>query len=154
MTEKERFIINYVSDGFYYYLMHLLHRRMCRRLVGISFFTVLTWLSRLYEVRRRFFHHVGADPQKGRWSVNQESNRNYTAEGTIEEGSAVVLKAKALDVLEEELARFEERLERLTQEIDRAKEEIRKLIRKTKLMIIIGFTALLAFQILLRWIRF
>jgi hypothetical protein len=153
-NDGKRFIINYVSDGFYYYLMHLLHNRMCRRLVGISFFTVLTWLSRLYEARRRFFQHVGADPQRGRWSVNQESNRNYTAEGTIEEGSAVVLKAKALDVLDAELARFEERLEKLTQEIDRAKEEIRKLIRKTKLMIIIGFTALTAFQILLRWIRF
>jgi tryptophanyl-tRNA synthetase len=50
-----------------------------------------------------------------------------------------MLKAKALDVLEEELARFEERLEKLMQKTDRAKEEIRKLIRRTKLMIIIGF---------------
>jgi hypothetical protein len=36
----------------------------------------------------------------------------------------------------------------------RAKEEIRSEIRRVKLMIIIGFTALTAFQILLRWIRF
>jgi hypothetical protein len=33
-------------------------------------------------------------------------------------------------------------------------DRVRKEIRKTKLMIIIGFTALIAFQILLRWIRF
>jgi hypothetical protein len=52
------------------------------------------------------------------------------------------------------LARFEDRLEKLMQEMERAGEEIRSEIRKVKLMIIIGFTALLAFQILLRWIRF
>jgi hypothetical protein len=45
-------------------------------------------------------------------------------------------------------------LEKLMQEMERAGEEIRSEIRKVKLMIIIGFTALLAFQILLRWIRF
>jgi hypothetical protein len=103
LNDGKRFIINYVSDGFYYYLMHLLHRRICRRLVGINFPTVLTWLSRLYEARRRFFQHVGADPQRGRWSVNQDPNRNYTAEG-VEEGSVVVLKAKALMVSDAELA--------------------------------------------------
>ena len=65
-----------------------------------------------------------------------------------------MLKAKALEVIEEELERFEERLEKLMQEIDRAGEEIRNEIRRTKLMILIGFTALIAFQILLRWIRF
>jgi uncharacterized membrane protein YidH (DUF202 family) len=61
-----------------------------------------------------------------------------------------MLKAKALEVIEEELARFEERLEKLMHGMDR----VRKEIRKTKLMVIIGFTALIAFQILLRWIRF
>ena len=66
----------------------------------------------------------------------------------------VVLKAKALEVSDAKLERFEERLEKLMQEIDRAGEEIRNEIRKAKLMIIIGFTALTAFQILLRWIRF
>ena len=33
-------------------------------------------------------------------------------------------------------------------------EGIRKEIKKTKLVIVIGFTALIAFQILLRWIGF
>ena len=56
--------------------------------------------------------------------------------------------------VEEELARLEDRLEKLIQKIRRAKEEIRNEIRKVKLMITIGFTALIAFQILLRWIRF
>jgi hypothetical protein len=81
-------------------------------------------------------------------------NRNYTAEGTIEAGTAVMLKANALEVLDAELARLEDRLEKLIQEMRRAKEEIRNEIRKVKLMIIIGFTALIAFQILLRWIWF
>ena len=64
------------------------------------------------------------------------------------------MKAKALEVSDAKLERFEERLEKLMQEIDRAGEEIRNEIRRTKLMILIGFTALIAFQILLRWIRF
>jgi DNA-binding Lrp family transcriptional regulator len=46
-----------------------------------------------------------------------------------------VLKAKASEVSNAELERFEERL-----------EEIRSEIRKTKLMTIIGFTALIAFS--------
>jgi molecular chaperone GrpE (heat shock protein) len=57
-----------------------------------------------------------------------------------------MLKANALEVIEEELERFEERLEELMQEMERATEEIRNEIRRTKLMIIIGFTALIAFQ--------
>jgi hypothetical protein len=83
----------------------------------------------------------------------KDTNRNYTAEG-IEERSVVVLEAITLEVSDAELARLEERLEKLIQEIRRAIEEIRNEIRKTKLMIIIGFTALIAFQILLRWISF
>jgi hypothetical protein len=75
-------------------------------------------------------------------------------EGTVEARTAVILKANALEVLDAELARLEDRLEKLIQEMERAKEEIRNEIRKAKLMIIIGFTALIAFQILLRWIRF
>jgi len=98
INDCRRLSLNYVSDGFYDYLKHLLHSPMCRRLVDISLFTVLTWLSRLYEARKRFFQHVGTDPQRGRWSVNQDTNRNYTAEG-VEEGSVVVLKAKALEVM-------------------------------------------------------
>jgi hypothetical protein len=86
--------------------------------------------------------------------MNQNPNRNYTAEGTIEARTAVMLKANALEVLDAELARFEDRLEEMIFEIRRAKEEIRNEIRRTKLMIIIGFTLLITIQILLRWIRF
>jgi len=81
-------------------------------------------------------------------------NSNYTTKDTVEARTAVMLKANSLEVLDAELARLEDRLEKLIQEIRRAKEEIRNEIRKAKLMIIIGFTALIAFQILLRWIRF
>ena len=81
-------------------------------------------------------------------------NRNYTAEGTIEARTAVMLKVNALEVIEEELARLEDRLEEMILEIRRTKEEIRNEIRKVRLMIIIGFTLLIAFQILLRWVRF
>jgi hypothetical protein len=66
-----------------------------------------------------------------------QNDKEYTAEGTIDGGSVVVLKAKALEVFDAELARYEERLERLMQKMDRAKVEIRKAIRKTKLMIIL-----------------
>jgi hypothetical protein len=86
--------------------------------------------------------------------MNQNHNRNYMIEGTVEARTAVMLKANALEVFDAELARLEDRLEEMIQEIRRAKEEIRNEIRKAKLMIIIGFTALLAFQILLRWIWF
>jgi hypothetical protein len=86
--------------------------------------------------------------------MNQNHNRNYMIEGTIEARTAVMLKANALEVLDAELARLEDRLEKLMQEIRRAKEEIRNEMRKVKLMIVIGFTALIAFQILLRWIWF
>jgi hypothetical protein len=61
-----------------------------------------------------------------------------------------MLKANTLEVIEEELERFEERLEKLMQGMDRVRNEI----RKAKLMIVIGFTALITIQILLRWIRF
>jgi hypothetical protein len=148
-NDGKRFILNYEKDGFYHYLKHLLHSPMCRGLAGIDFPTVLTWFFRLYEVRRRFFQYVGADPQR---SLSQ--NSNYITEGVIEGGRAVVLRMNALEVFDAELARLEDRLEKLIQEMERTKEEIRNEIRKTKLMIIIGFTALTAFQILLRWIRF
>jgi hypothetical protein len=81
-------------------------------------------------------------------------NSNYTTKGTVEARTAVILKVNALEVLDAELERLEDRLEKLIQEIRKAKEEIRNGIRKAKLMILIGFTALIAIQILLRWIRF
>jgi len=81
-------------------------------------------------------------------------NSNYTAEGAIEGGRVVVLKANALEVLEAELARLEDRLERLILEMRKAREEIRKEIRKRKLEFTIAIIAFIAFQILLRWIRF
>jgi len=82
--------------------------------------------------------------------MSQKPNRNYTAEGTIEARTAVMLKAN----IEEELARIEDRLKKLIQGMERAKEEIRNEIRRTKLMIVIGFTLLITIQILLRWIKF
>jgi hypothetical protein len=78
--------------------------------------------------------------------MSQNPNRNYTAEGTIEARTAIMLKVNALEVLDAELARLEEMLEKLMQGMDRVRNEI----RRVKLMIIIGFTALIAFQILLR----
>jgi hypothetical protein len=81
-------------------------------------------------------------------------NSNYTAEGTVEARTAVMLKVSALEVLDAELARLEDRLEEMIQEVRRAKEEIRSEIRKAKLMIVIGLTLLITIQILLRWIGF
>jgi len=86
--------------------------------------------------------------------MQYEPDPNYTTKGTVEARTAVMLKVNVLEVLDAELARLEDRLEKLTQGIRRAKEEIRSEIRKTKLMIIIGFTALITIQILLRWIWF
>jgi hypothetical protein len=83
--------------------------------------------------------------------MNQNPNRNYMIEGTVEARTAVMLKANALKVIDAELARLEYRLEEMIQEIRRAKEEIRNEIRRTKLMIIIGFTLLIAFQVLFRY---
>jgi hypothetical protein len=152
MNDEKRFIINYVSDGFYNYLKHLLHSPKCRQSIGHDYNTVLIWFRRLDEARQRFFQHVGTDQQGRRCSMNQ--NHNCTAEGTIEAKTAVMLKVNALEVLDAELARLEDRLEEIIQEIRKAKEEIRNEIRRTKLMIIIGFTLLITIQILLRWIRF
>jgi hypothetical protein len=152
IDDGRRLSLNYVSDGFYNYLKHLLQNPKCRQLIGLDYNTVLVWFSRLDESRQRFFQHVGTDQQGRHCSMNQ--NSNYTAEGTIEARTAVMLKANALEVIEEELARLEDRLEEMILEIRRTKEEIRNEIRKVKLMIIIGFTLLIAFQILLRWVRF
>ena len=80
-NDDRRLVMNYVSDGFYDYLKHLLHNPMCREYAGLSYGTVLVWFRRLDEARQRFFQHVGTDPQGSRWT-----NRNYTAEGTIEGG--------------------------------------------------------------------
>ncbi len=124
--------LNYVSDGFYNYLKHLLQSPMCRELMGLNFPTVLVWFWRLDEARQHFFQHIGADQQGRRWSMNQNHNRNYTAEGTIEARTAVMLKVNALEVLDAELARLEDRLEKLMQKMDRVRNEI----RKAKLMII------------------
>jgi hypothetical protein len=152
IDDGKRFIINYVSDGFYNYLKHLLQSPKCRQLIGLGYNTVLVWFRRLDEARQRFFQHVGTDQQGRRCSMNQ--NSNYTTKGTIEARTAVMLKANALEVIDAELARLEDRLEAMIQEIRRAKEEIRNEMRKVRLMIVIGFTLLITIQILLRWIRF
>jgi hypothetical protein len=143
MNDGKRFIINYVSDGFYNYLKHLLHSPNCRQSIGLDYNTILVWFSQLVRARQRFFQHVGTDQQGERCSMNQ--NSNYTAEDTVEARTAVMLEANALEVLDAELARLEDRLEEMIQEVRRAKEEIRNEMRKVKLMIIIGFTALIAF---------
>jgi hypothetical protein len=152
VNDGKRFIMNYVSDGFYNYLKHLLQSPKCRQSIGLDYNTVLIWFRRLDGARQRFIQHVGADRQGRQCCMNQ--NSNYTTKGTVEARTAVMLKANALEVLDAELARLEDRLEEMIQEIRRAKEEIRNEIRKAKLMIIIGFTALIAIQMLLRWIWF
>jgi hypothetical protein len=152
VNDGKRFIMNYVSDGFYNYLKHLLQSPKCRQSIGLDYNTVLIWFRRLDGARQRFFQHVGTC-QQGR-GCNMNQNPNYTTKDTIEARTVVMLKANALEVIEEELARLEDRLEKLIQEVRRAKEEIRNEIRKAKLMIVIGFTAFIAFQIILRWIRF
>jgi len=144
VNDGKRFIINYEKDGFYDYLKHLLHSPNCRQSIGLDYNTVLVWFSQLERARQRFFQHVGTDQQGRRCSMNQ--NSNYTAEGTIEARTAVMLKANALEVLDAELARLEDRLEKLIQEIRRAKEEIKNEIRKAKLMIVIEFTLLITFR--------
>jgi hypothetical protein len=148
-NDGKRFIINYVSDGFYHYLKHLLQSPKCRQLIGLDYNTVLIWFRRLDGARQHFIQHVG---QGRRCSMNQ--NSNYTTKDTVEARTAVMLKVNALEVLDAELARLEDRLEEMILEIRRAKEEIRNEIRRTKLMIVIGFTLLITIQILLRWIRF
>jgi hypothetical protein len=152
VNDGKRFIINYEKDGFYNYLKHLLQSPKCRQLIGLDYNTVLVWFFQLERARQRFFQHVGTDQQGRRCSMNQ--NHNYTAEGTIEARTAVMLTVNAMEVLDAELARLEDRLEKLIQEIRRAKEEIRNEMRRAKLMIIIGFTLLITIQILLRWIWF
>jgi hypothetical protein len=64
IDDGKRFIINYVSDGFYNYLKHLLHSRMCRGLVGLNFPIVLVWFSRLKKkARQHFIQHVFTNPK-------------------------------------------------------------------------------------------
>jgi hypothetical protein len=152
INDGRRLSLDYVSDGFYDYLKHLLQSLKCRQLIGLDYNTVLIWFRRLDEARQRFFQHVGTDQQARGCSMNQ--NSNYTTKGTVEARTAVMLKANALEVIEEELARLEGRLEETILEIRRTKEEIRNEIRRTKLMVIIGFTLLITIQILLRWIWF
>jgi len=55
LNDGKRFIINYVSDGFYDYLKHLLQSPNCRQLIGLDYTTVLIWFRRLDEARQRFF---------------------------------------------------------------------------------------------------
>ncbi len=79
VNDGKRFIINYVSDGFYNYLKHLLHSPKCRQLIGLDYSTVLAWFSQLERARQRFFQHVGTDQQGRRCCMNQ--NSNYTTKG-------------------------------------------------------------------------
>jgi hypothetical protein len=45
IDDGKRFIINYVSDGFYDYLKHLLQNPKCRQSIGLDYNTVLVWFS-------------------------------------------------------------------------------------------------------------
>jgi hypothetical protein len=109
INDGRRLSLDYVSDGFYNYLKHLLQSPNCRQSVGLDYNTVLIWFRRLDGARQRFFQHVGTDQQGRRCSMNQ--NPNYTKKGTVEAKMAVMPKANALEVLEEELDRFEDRME-------------------------------------------
>jgi hypothetical protein len=63
VNDGKSFIMNYVSDGFYNYLKHLLQSPMCRELVGFNFPTVLVWFRRLEESRKHFIQHVFTNPK-------------------------------------------------------------------------------------------
>jgi hypothetical protein len=56
IDDGKRFIINYVSDGFYNYLKHLLQSPICRQLIGLDYNTVLVWFRRLDGARQHFFN--------------------------------------------------------------------------------------------------
>jgi len=99
INDGRRLSLDYVSDGFYDYLKHLLQSPKCRQLIGLDYNTVLVWFSRLDESRQRFFQHVGTYQQGRRCSMNQNHNRNYMIEGTVEARTAVMLKANALRLL-------------------------------------------------------
>jgi hypothetical protein len=84
--------MNYVSDGFYDYLKHLLHNPMCREYAGLSYGTVLVWFRRLDEARQRFFSmlapiHKGADGPTG-----TTQQRGQLREGNHEENRARPIK--------------------------------------------------------------
>jgi hypothetical protein len=68
IDDGKRFIINYVSDGFYDYLKHLLHSPKCRQLIGLDYNTVLVWFRRLDGARQRFFSML-APTSKGEDAV-------------------------------------------------------------------------------------
>jgi hypothetical protein len=55
LNHGKRFIINYVSDGFYNFLKHLLHSPKCRQSIGLDYNTVLIWFRRLDGARQHFF---------------------------------------------------------------------------------------------------
>jgi hypothetical protein len=52
INDGRRLSLNYVSDGFYDYLKHLLHSPMCREYAGLSYGIVLVWFRRLKESRK------------------------------------------------------------------------------------------------------
>jgi hypothetical protein len=58
INDGRRLSLNYVSDGFYNYLKHLLQSPNCRQLIGLDYNAVLVWFSRLERARQRFFSMV------------------------------------------------------------------------------------------------
>ena len=55
IDDGRRLSLNYVSDGFYDYLKHLLHSSKCRQSIGLDYNTVLIWFRRLDGARQHFF---------------------------------------------------------------------------------------------------
>jgi hypothetical protein len=55
INDGRRRSLNYVSDGFYNYLKHLLYSPKCRQSIGLDYNTVLIWFRRLDGARQHFF---------------------------------------------------------------------------------------------------
>jgi hypothetical protein len=55
INDGRRLSLDYVSDGFYDYLKHLLQSPKCRQSIGLDYNTVLIWFRRLDGARQHFF---------------------------------------------------------------------------------------------------
>jgi hypothetical protein len=82
INDGRRLSLDYVSDGFYDYLKHLLHSLMCRELVGLNFPTVLVWFRGWMRQGDAFF---GMLEPKGKGADGDEPKpqQNCTAEGQL-----------------------------------------------------------------------
>jgi hypothetical protein len=81
IDDGKRFIINYVSDGFYNYLKHLLHNPKCRQLIGLDYNTVLVWFRRLEMGKTALFSACWHRPARERMQYEPEPqlhNKGYS----------------------------------------------------------------------------